>query len=173
MKISHKLYFAFMLTIFQFSAIGQGLILDDVGYDTTPRLPLFGGQKGLNTLPTAQKLSFRPTPDDQGNSVACTAFACGYGAYSMLQAMRKNEGIGKNLFSPAFVFNQTCTDPRGASLKIVLDFICKNGDCLKSTFPNSCIAQKTPPPTFRTSRKTRSILRNRTTGTRSSVISIE
>ena len=146
MKNDRQNYLIILLVNFCFLANAQGLILDDVGYDTTPRLPLYNGRKAATTLPASTKLALRPTPDDQNEALACTAFAGGYGAYSMLQAMRRGEGIGKNLYSSAYVFSLIGYDPTKASLKNVLDKICKNGSCLKSTFPNEHIAKRTQPP---------------------------
>ena len=132
-----------------FLAYTQGLIIDETNKgDTLPYLPLFNGKKAATTLPASRSLqTYSPTPADQGGSLACTAFSCGYGAYSMLQAMRKGESTSKNLSSAAFVFNQIPnSDKQGARIEDALDKIKDKGDCKLNTFPHDHIALRTPPP---------------------------
>ncbi len=147
MKISANskliIYALILLPLF---AEAQGLILSE-NADTTPYLPLYSGRKGDNNLPARIIQNYRPTPDDQGESLSCTTFAAAYGAYSMLQAMFRGQPIQQNRYSAAFTFNQIPNAfAKGAQLTDVLKEIKTKGVCRTNTFENKHILDRKTPP---------------------------
>ncbi|MBK8503367.1 MAG: hypothetical protein IPL46_14795 [Saprospiraceae bacterium] len=95
---------------------GQGLLLDDPHYDLLPRVPDYneGSKAELETLKDVFKVDLRPfcpVPQDQGFISSCTGWASGYGALTMLKAIKmgwngQRDLITDNAFSALFVYNQ-------------------------------------------------------------------
>ena len=148
MKILIKLCFAFLLFFSPIWVLGQGLILDDANDESAPYLPFYAGVKGMTSVPASFSLrSYCPTPDDQGSSNSCVAFACGYGAYTILQA-RKNGWSSatatQNAYSAAYIFNQIGSQ-KGISFSNAFTFMANNGICRTAIFPNQYIFKGTLP----------------------------
>jgi hypothetical protein len=127
----------------------QGLIFDAAAYDTMPQLPLFGGEKGTWGLPDKCSLKpYCPTPDDQGETNSCVAFACSYGAFTVQKA-KENKWTSavatQNAYSAAYVFNQIGTQ-KGMSFKDAFNFMTNDGVCRAATFPNANVLKGTKPP---------------------------
>jgi hypothetical protein len=131
------------------SLTAQGLILDPAAYDTTPQLPLYNGAKGVLNLPPQYSLrNYCPTPDDQGGLNSCVAFACSYGAFTLVQAKKQgwsSATIAQNAYSAAYIFNQIGTK-EGMSFKDAFNFMANEGVCRAVTFPNSNIVKGIKPP---------------------------
>ena len=149
MTLLFKLKLGIFLTFSCLSLTAQGLIFDPVAYDTTPRLPLYAGEKALQNQPTDYSLkAFCPTPDDQGTTNSCVAFACSYGAYTILEAKKKNWSTAvatQNAYSAAYIFNQIGKQ-NGMSFASAFDFMANKGLCRAKTFPNTLIFKGTTPP---------------------------
>lgn len=149
MKVLLTLKLSLLLALNCGTLTAQGLIFDAAAYDTTPRLPLYGGEKSLQNQAESYSLkAFCPTPDDQGTTNACVAFSCSYGAYTILEAKKKNWSTvvaTQNAYSAAYIFNQIGT-PSGMSFSAAFAFMANKGLCRAKTFPNQLIFKGIQPP---------------------------
>ena len=98
----------------------MGAAWDSSAYNTLPYFDWYIGRKGGDAPDKISLHSFCPPIADQGKTGACSGYAFGYSAMSIMyniQAIKKGE-TGKNIaFSPNFVYNQIkknqtdCTSP--------------------------------------------------------------
>ncbi len=137
------------------STSGYGLLFDTAAYDALPLLPLYDGRKGEGEAP--RQVSLRPwcpQPLDQGATGACTGFAAGYGAMTILEAIRQEaagpEEVQQLACSPWFLYNQikasgnNCT--AGANTPDALRVLKEQGICRLREFDpgGDCRQQPTP-----------------------------
>ena len=112
-------YFLFRILIFVLTAFplsGQGLLLDDLEYEKQHKFPTYdeGNKAELESLKGIYKIDlkpFCPEPQDQGFIASCTGWASGYGALTILQAIKNGWSgqkalITENAFSSLFIYNQ-------------------------------------------------------------------
>ena len=143
----------FLLWIVSTSLCGQGLILDDSLYNSLPRQPqLKVGHKSENKLlrenPKIDLRPFCPTPQSQGAIGSCTGWSSGYGAMTILHAIRNNwrglqDSINGHAFSALFIYNQVKINSchAGAHIYRAGDLLKEKGDVLSKgfdRFKNNC-----------------------------------
>lgn len=146
------------------STAGFGLLFDSAAYEALPLLSQYDGRKGEGEAP--RQVSLRPwcpPPLNQGATGACTGFAAGYGAMTILEAIRQDatlpEAVAQLACSPWFLYNQikqpgsSCSAP--ANTCAALNVLKEQGICLLSEFntPGNC--QKLPPPEIKASAASR------------------
>ena len=95
---------------------GQGTSRDDALYHAIPAVPAFiGGNKAenatLNGIPKIDLRPYCPHPGWQAGIYSCNGWALGYGAMSIVQAIKNDwEGqtdtITRHAFSALFIYNQ-------------------------------------------------------------------
>lgn len=107
-----------MLILFIFFpnlAFNQGLVVDFERFDQVPKLPIDNdGSKSTDQIEYKPKVDLRPycpTPQHQGAVNSCTGWAVGYGALTILRAIKENwsglkDSINQNAFSALFIYNQ-------------------------------------------------------------------
>ncbi len=124
----------------------QGLLLDDERYEILPRQPLYGeGSKAeseaLRGIAKADLKPYCPTPQDQGYIGSCTGWSTGYGAFTILNAIRnkmagKTAEITRDAMSALFIYNQvrkgSCDF--GAYISDAAGFLVKTGDIFSRDF---------------------------------------
>lgn len=124
----------------------QGLLLDHEAYDRLPRQPVYsdGSKAENNVLDTILKVDLRPycpKPGHQGSIGSCSGWATGYGARTILEAIRrgwkgKTDSITAQAYSALFIYNQvkagSCA--MGAYIDKAAELLRDKGDILSSTF---------------------------------------
>ncbi len=123
-----RLYLFLATILFCFSLQAQevfttGLLFSKEKYDNVKELaPLT--TRSFTSIPSNFSLkAYTPTPLSQGRQPSCVGWASGYGARTILNAIKKGWAnktalINQNIFSPAFVYN---------SIKFKTDINCKKG----------------------------------------------
>lgn len=116
MKKKHQKYLSLLLIFLPVVISAQGLLLDDKQYEILPRQPLYGeGSKAeseaLKGVLKASLKPFCPIPQDQGYIGSCTGWSTGYGALTILNAIRHNwsgqqDKITREAMSALFIYNQ-------------------------------------------------------------------
>lgn len=131
------------------SLTAQGLILDPAAYDTTPQLPLYWGEKGAPNLPEKYSLkAYCPTPYDQKKTNSCIAFACGYGAFTVIQAKKNGWSSAiatQNAYSAAYIFKEMDVAGGYTTIPAVFDFMANQGVCRATTFSNDHVSENIKP----------------------------
>lgn len=136
-----------------------GLEFEENAYRSLPLLRLSEGEKGIDTLKRLSLRPFAPMPGQQGKISACTGYAGGYGAMTILHAVRSRlkspEEIKQVTFSAAYVYNSVkqrhgdCGE--GIRLEKALQFLKEQGNCLYPDFdttqqcvtkPDTALAKK-------------------------------
>lgn len=137
------------MLIFLFTSLhitAQGLLFDDVLHEQQSKLPVYddGSKSELEMLKGIYKVDlkpFCPEPQDQGFIASCTGWASGYGALTILNAIRnkwerKRDIITQNAFSALFIYNQikkgSCDF--GAYITDAAIFIRDKGDVLSKDY---------------------------------------
>lgn len=130
----------------------MGAEWDSSAYNTMPYFDWYIGQKGGDSPDKITLRSFCPPVANQGQTGACSGYAFGYGAMSIMyniQLAKKGEIGQKVSFSPNFVYNQIkknltdCTSPSLAEEAISL--LQNRGICRFEDFnTQDCTAQPNP-----------------------------
>ncbi|MDZ4710327.1 MAG: C1 family peptidase [Saprospiraceae bacterium] len=113
--LKHLLLFNFFIPAADLSSLqAQGLILDED--DETKQAYVFkaGRKSATESLKGIYKIDLKPyapLPQNQGAISSCTGWATGYGAMSIMQAVKQNwkdsvNKIKNNAFSALFIYNQ-------------------------------------------------------------------
>lgn len=130
---------------------GTGLILEDTSYQNIPRLESDGGKFDIPNKRVSLK-QYCPRPGDQGYISSCVAWAVGYGAFTISQAIEhqqtNQEVITLGAYSASFIYNQIKKDScfSGITLPDAFNFLKNTGDCLAISFENSEDCHKAPLP---------------------------
>lgn len=121
---------------------------DSSAYNTLPYFDWYLGQKGGEYPDKVSLRSFCPTPINQGATGACSGYAFGYGAMSIMHNMQGAKTGSKRqkiAFSPSFIYNQikkNLTDCLSPSLaEEAIGLLKKQGICRLEDFDtgNDCM----------------------------------
>lgn len=125
-------------------ARAQGLVFDDDAYLRQPSVSKEGARSGEELLPNIFKVDLKPycpTVRQQGSVSSCVGWSVGYGAMTMLSAIRNDwagdrETIDRHAFSAMFLYNQVrlgdCAF--GAELHAAFTFAQEHGNVLYRDF---------------------------------------
>lgn len=112
-----KIFLAFVFSTIVLVLKGQGLLFDDIEYDKMFRLSdiYTGSKSSYKLLEENKKINlkpFCPTPKYQGQMGSCSGWAIGYGAMSILHAVKKGwlgmqDSINYHSFSALYIYNHT------------------------------------------------------------------
>jgi hypothetical protein len=121
-----------------------GALEDSLAYEALPIMPLFDtGQKGADDLPSAVSLRpFCPRPLNQASTGACSGFAAGYGAMTIISGLKSGDGAPRDpnrlACSPWFIYNQIKEKPGDcgsrSSMENAIQVLKTQGICLLQDF---------------------------------------
>ena len=151
-----------ILLVLPLMVSGQRIVNYGVQYDSayipvTPLVPsYYEGVKGESAARSVSLRPFCPKPGNQKSMPACVAYAAGYSAMSIMQAIRDHNTqssiTNENSFSPSFLFYHIRSDSAdcmksGARIDDAIQSLKEKGNCFMSEFfsPASCFS--VPPAT--------------------------
>ncbi|MDR3714523.1 MAG: C1 family peptidase [Puia sp.] len=138
MKKAFVLFFCIAFArVAGFGQYATGLVFNDEGYESSPRLAL--GGKATASLPQVSLKQFTPYPADQRNCGSCVGWASGYACLSTSWAIKYNltdrDEITRRANSPMYIYCQISQDcQHGSRVEDALAVIKNGGDCLKTDF---------------------------------------
>lgn len=124
----------------------QGLLFDDDSYAAIPKMPTFYGSKFAETQLKYSLRAFCPRPNHQGLAGSCVGQSLGYGALTILHAIRngwstKHE-ISNNAFSALYIYNQINNGvcERGSTFEDGFNVLLTDGDVKFKDFEGADLA---------------------------------